>query len=204
MGLYRDHVLPRLLDVAMRRLGALRRPALAGASGDVLEVGFGAGLNLSHYPRAVQSLTGADPMKGLDRLLAPRIAAAPFPVTRVVLPAQEGLPFPDSCFDCVVTTWTLCSISQPEITLREIRRVLREGGRYLFLEHGASDDPAVARWQRRLNPLQRRLAGGCRLDLPVRTVVEEAGFALLDLKQFVPPGYPRIAAEMYQGTAGPI
>jgi SAM-dependent methyltransferase len=204
MGFYRDRVLPRLLDIAMRRLAGLRVPALAAASGDVLEVGFGAGLNLPHYPGTVRSLTGLDPMRGLDRLLAGRVAAAPFPVSRVVLPAHEGLPFPDGCFDCVVTTWTLCSMPRPEAALREMRRVLRAGGRYLFLEHGASDDPGIARWQRRLNPLQRRLGGGCRLDLPVGDLVEGSGFALLELSRFVPPGYPRVAAEMYQGTAGPI
>jgi ubiquinone/menaquinone biosynthesis C-methylase UbiE len=203
MGLYRDHLLPRILDLAMRRLGGLRAPALASASGDVLEVGFGTGLNLPHYPPSVRSVTGLDPMRALGKRVERRAAAAAFPVRRVARPAEDGLPFDDASFDCVVTTWTLCSIPEPGRALREMRRVLRPGGRYLFLEHGRSEDAAVARWQRRLNPVQR-LVAGCRLDLPVADVVAASGFALLGLKRFVPPGYPRLAAEMFRGEAAPI
>jgi ubiquinone/menaquinone biosynthesis C-methylase UbiE len=203
MGLYGHHLLPRLLDFAMRRMDGLRQAALADASGDVLEVGFGSGLNLPHYPAAVRSLTALDPMKGLRRVVEERMAAAPFPVRRVVLPADEGLPFEDASFDSIVTTWTLCAVPRPVEALREMRRVLRSAGRYLFLEHGASDDPDVARWQRRLSPLQRRIAG-CRLDVRVGDVVAASGFVLVELARFVPPGHPRLTAEMYRGTARPI
>src|SRR5271169_3527205 len=178
MTLYRDRVLPFLLDHAMGRLGDLRRPALASAYGEVLEVGFGTGLNLPHYPRDVARLVGLDPMDALRPRVARRILDAPFTVTRVHHPAEKGLPFEAESFDCVVTTFTLCSIGEVDAALGEMLRVLRPGGRYLFLEHGLSDKPRVARWQRRLTPLQRRLAGGCRLDLEVVETIRRSGFGL--------------------------
>jgi SAM-dependent methyltransferase len=192
------------MDWSMRgeEMGALRREALAGAHGDVLEVGFGTGLNLAHYPPAVRSLTALDPLEALEPRVARRVAAAPFPVRAVGLRADGPLPFEDARFDCVVTTWTLCSIPDPGRALSEMRRVLRPGGRYLFVEHGASDDPATARWQRRVEPLHRRIAGGCHLTRRIDALVAAGGFHLEALERFVVPG-PRIYTEMYRGRAMP-
>jgi SAM-dependent methyltransferase len=160
MGL-RETIRPRLQDWAMRQLDDLRPEALAPARGEVLEVGFGTGLNLRHYGAEVRSLTGLDPMRtdGVA-LVAERISRAPFPVTRAALRADTTLPFDAGRFDCVVTTWTLCSIPDPLAALAEMHRVLRAGGRYVFIEHGRSERERTARWQDRLNPAWRRIADG--------------------------------------------
>ncbi len=203
MGLYADQIFPRLLERALGVLGGFRKVALLRASGDVLEVGFGTGLNLPHYPKAVRSLVALDPMTALRERVEARIAAVPFPVTRVSLRAGGTLPFDAARFDCIVTTWTLCSIDDAAAALGEMRRVLKPGGQYLFLEHGRSDDPGVARWQRRLTPLQRWIAG-CRLDLPIADVIRRAGFEVPELNRFVLPKHTRLGAEMYQGVARPV
>ncbi len=199
MGFYTDCVFPVFLDWTMRMVDELRAPALAAARGDVLEVGFGTGLNLPHYPAAVRRLVGLDPLRALERRIAKRVAAARFPVERVALSADQRIPFPDASFDCVVTTFTLCSIPDVRAALAEMRRVLRPGGVYLFLEHGRSDDPKVARRQERFEPIQRRIAGGCHLARPIDRLVREAGFEMDRLERFVQPRAPRILAEMYRG-----
>lgn len=203
MGLYATHMFPWLMDHALGKVGGLRQSALARAHGHVLELGFGTGLNLAHYPEAVRSLVALDPMDSLRRRVEERVAAAPFPVERIHVVGARGLPFEDGRFDCLVTTWTLCSIHDPVAALVEARRVLRPGGLYLFLEHGRSDDERVARWQRRLNPIQRRIGCGCILDLPVDDAVRRAGFEVLELRRFLRPGEVRLGAEMYQGVARP-
>jgi ubiquinone/menaquinone biosynthesis C-methylase UbiE len=200
MGLYADLVFPRLMDWSMRALNDLRPGALARAHGDVLEVGFGTGLNLRYYPAEVKSLVALDPMAALRERVQERIAGAPFPVEQVALGAGGALPFPDARFDCVVTTWTICSIDEPLAALAEMRRVLRPGGRYLFIEHGRSDDPRIARWQDRLNPLQRVIGCGCNMNRPIDRLVRQAGFELDELDRFVHSG-PRLLAEFYRGAA---
>lgn len=189
------------MERALRGAGELRRTALAPAHGHVLEVGFGTGLNLPHYPPAVRSLVALDPLDALRDRVERRIAAAPFPVERARHQADGRLPFDSSRFDCVVTTWTLCSISGLGAALTEMARVLRPGGSYLFLEHGLSDEPRTARWQRRLTPLQRLVGGGCRLDLAVDAAVCEAGFRIESLRRFLWAGKPRLGGELYQGVA---
>jgi len=200
MGFYTDRVFPLLLDWTMRAVNDLRAPALAAATGDVLEVGFGTGLNLPYYPSAVRRLVALDPLRALERRVARRVAAARFPVERVALAADQRLPFEDASFDSVVTTFTLCSIPDPAVALAEMRRVLRPGGVYLFLEHGRSDDPKVARRQERWEPIQRRIAGGCHLSRPIDRLVRAAGFDVERLERFVQPHAPRILAEMYRGA----
>jgi SAM-dependent methyltransferase len=150
----------------------------------------------------VTRLTALDVADLLPARTAQRLAAAPFPVERVRLTA-ERLPFPDRRFDCVVSTWTLCSIPDALAALRELRRVLEPGGRFVFLEHGRSDDPRVARWQDRLNPIQRRLGGGCNLNRPIDALIRDAGFAITRLDRYVIEGEPRLMASMYRGTASP-
>jgi ubiquinone/menaquinone biosynthesis C-methylase UbiE len=203
MGLYARYILPCLMERSLRRVHFLRAAALAPAHGEVLEVGFGSALNLAYYPESVRSLTALEPSPGSDARAARRIAQSPVPVERVRVRADESLPFADGRFDCIVTTWTLCSIADPLAALLEMRRVLRAEGLYLFLEHGRSEDARTARWQERITPLQRRLCAGCRLDLEIDALVRKAGFALVGLDRFVPPRTPRIWGTMYRGQARP-
>jgi ubiquinone/menaquinone biosynthesis C-methylase UbiE len=197
----RERIKPRLLDWAMRQMDDLRPETLARAQGEVLEVGFGTGLNLRHYTAGVQSLTGVDPLRteGFD-VVDERIARAPFPVKRTALRADGELPFDAGRFDCVVTTWTLCSIPDPLAALAEMRRVLKPSGQYVFIEHGRSERASTARWQDRLNPLWRRLADGCNMNRRIEEIVEKGGFELLSLKRFRARG-PSVLASMLRGEA---
>ena len=204
MGLYARYVFPRLMDWILGAvpLQAERRAALAGVHGEVLEIGFGTGLNLCCYPPGITRLVAIDAVELLPARVAQRIADVSFPVERTRLDA-ERLPFPDARFDCVVSTWTLCSIPDAGAALRELRRVLKPGGRYLFLEHGRSDDARVARWQDRFNPIQQRLGAGCNINRPIDALIRDAGFEIAHLERYAREGEPRIMAEMYRGSAAP-
>lgn len=200
MSLWGRLVVPRLIECGCGQLSELRVRALAPVHGDVLEIGFGTGLNLPHYPAAVRSVVGLDPLDALRERIDARIAHAGFPVERVVAPAGASLPFDAGRFDCVVTTWTLCSIPDPVPVLADARRVLKPGGHFVFVEHGRSDDARTARWQARVTPVWRRIAGGCRLDRPIDELVRKSGLALDHLDRFRVEG-PRILSEMYAGVA---
>ncbi len=201
MGLYGRYVYPRLMDLLCGMMGEMRPPTRAKAHGDVLEIGFGTGRNLGHYPPAVKSLTAADPMKALDARVASRIADAPFPVERRQSPADAPLPFDTGHFDCVVSTWTLCSVDDPPAALRELRRVLKPGGLFLFIEHGRCPDARTAVWQDRLTPLWRRILGGCRVNLKIDDLIRDAGFRLNDVEEFVPAGRSSFSDHQYRGSA---
>ncbi|PZN95514.1 MAG: SAM-dependent methyltransferase [Alphaproteobacteria bacterium] len=195
MGLYSERIFPWLLDRALGhpRIEA-RRAALVGqARGDVLEIGFGTGATLPFYdPAGVTSLTVVEPSEGMNRRAAARLAAARVPVTSV--PGMgEGLPFADARFDCVVTCLTLCSVTDVPQVLAEIRRVLKPGGQFLFLEHVLSDDPGRGRWQRRLTPLQKVVGVGCHLDRDTAAMVRTAGFALGAVPQEIEPAFGGLA-----------
>ncbi len=204
MGLYATYVFPRLMEWALGSAvcSTERRRTLADTSGEVLEIGFGTGLNLPHYPSTVARLTIVDPAEHLPARVAHRIAAAPFPVTSARL-AAERLPFEDGRFDAVVSTWTLCSIPDAVAALREVRRVLRPDGVFTFLEHGLSDDPGVQRWQHRWNPVQRFVACGCNVDRPIAELVTASGLVIRTLERFEMAGEPRLTGSMYRGTAAP-
>ena len=191
----------RMLDWAMRQMNDLRPESVSRAEGQVLEVGFGTGLNLEFYPPGVKSLTAVDPF-ATDSLPAvdERIRCCSFPVERHRLRADQPLPFDAGRFDCIVTTWTLCSIPEPVIALAEMWRVLKSGGRYLFIEHGRASDTRTARWQDRVNPVWRRLAAGCNMNRSIDTLVEQAGFELISLDRFQNEGLALLAA-MYRGEA---
>lgn len=202
MGIYADVIFPRLMDWVMDspKFDEQRHEALASARGSVLEIGFGTGLNLPHYPRDVKWLTVVDPAKMLPKKVTKRITSAYIPV-EVVHVSAERLPFDDEKFDCAVSTWTLCTIPDPIAALKEIRRVLKPGSMFLFLEHGRSDDARVARWQDRLNPIQRVIGCGCNLNRPIDDLIRDAGLRLTRLDRYVMPDVPRIAGEMYRGCA---
>ena len=203
MGLYGDHVLPRLIAFGMRGEGFAeqRSRALEGVCGRVLELGFGAGHNVPHYGEGVTELLALEPAQVNRKLARKRVAAARFPVEWVGLEG-ESVPLEDGCVDAVVSTWTLCTIPDLARALAEVRRVLRPGGALHFLEHGLSPEPGVARWQRRIEPVQKLCFGGCHLTRRIDEGVAGAGFALEGLETFYMDG-PRIAAWMYRGTGIP-
>ena len=202
--LYRRIIFPRLLDLALSGEGMerYRRQLLAHVQGSVLEIGFGTGLNLSCYPEHIRKITGVDPNPGMGSLARRRIASSPIAVDWQVADAQE-LPFPSQSFDSVVSTWTLCSIPNVAKALREIRRVLRAGGKLFFLEHGLSEDPQVQRWQNRLNPLQKVIADGCNLNRDMARLIREAGFRFEQLERFYMADQPKLIGYTYQGIALP-
>ena len=204
MNLYRRVIFPQLLDLALsgERIERYRRQLLAHVQGSVLEIGFGTGLNLSCYPEHIRKITGVDPNPGMGSLARRRIASSPIAVDWQVADAQE-LPFPSQSFDSVVSTWTLCSIPNVAKALREIRRVLRAGGKLFFLEHGLSEDPQVQRWQNRLNPLQKVIADGCNLNRDMARLIREAGFRFEQLERFYMADQPKLIGYTYQGIALP-
>jgi ubiquinone/menaquinone biosynthesis C-methylase UbiE len=181
-------------------MARLRREVLSEVDGEILEVGFGTGLNLEHYPENVGHLTAIDPGVGMARIARRRMEPSRVDVELHVQTAED-LPFEDERFDCVVSTWTLCSIPKVERALSEIGRVLRPGGRYIFLEHGLGDDPGVQRWQRRITPLQRKLAGGCRLDVDMEALVRSGSFRDVQVERFLLERTPRLLGSMYRGMA---
>ncbi len=200
MGI-RTWIKPRFQDLAMRQMNPLRVDTIAEAEGEVLEVGFGTGLNLAYYGPAVKTLVGLDPLDVADvASVQSRIGNASFPIERRTLRADGGLPFDAGRFDTVVTTWTLCSIPEVDRALREMRRVLKPGGRYVFIEHGRAEAEGTARWQDRINPLWNRLCDGCNINRKIDRLVEEGGFELKSLDRFRAKG-PGIVAQMYRGVA---
>lgn len=202
MGLYHHCIFPYLLDAAMtnRVLREPRRRTLAAASGRILEIGFGTGANLEHYPPEVQRIEAIEPDADLDRFSLPRMAAARIEVDFHHFNA-ERLPLKGNQFDTVVCTLTLCSIPDVAHALGEIRRVLKPGGQFLFLEHGLAPEPGVARWQHRLNPLQRRLGGGCNLNRDTLGLLRSARLPARDANHYYLRGVPRFLGYMTEGSA---
>ncbi|MGZ3335899.1 MAG: class I SAM-dependent methyltransferase, partial [Isosphaeraceae bacterium] len=158
------------------------------------------GLNLEHYPVHVRHLTAVDPGVCMTQIARRRIERSHIDVDLQVQTAEE-LPFQDGRFDCVVSTWTLCSIRDAKRAIGEIGRVLKPGGQFLFLEHGLSEEPSVQRWQRRLSPLQRRLADGCRLDVDIEALIRKGPFREVQVERFLLESTPRIVGSMYRGVA---
>jgi ubiquinone/menaquinone biosynthesis C-methylase UbiE len=177
MGLYREHVLPRLVDRACRSEGLQRWRAevTSGLVGRVVEIGFGSGLNVEHYPPEVGMVLAVEPAKAARRLAAWRVGAGTVTVEHIGVDGQ-AIPLADGSCDAALSTFTLCTVADPGKVLAELRRVLRREGQFHFLEHGASPDRSVARWQSRLDPWQRRLADGCHLTRDALALVGQAGF----------------------------
>ena len=202
MSFFSHVIVPRLCDFLMNKslLVRHRRELLAGAYGDVLEIGFGTGLNLPYYSERVHKLTAIDPNPGMHRLAQKRIKQRRIEVDQHVLKG-ERLPFEDSRFDCAVSTFTLCSIEDVAQALREVYRVLKSGGKFLFLEHGLSPEPRVQKWQHRLNWLQVRLANGCHLDRDMKALVVAQPFAPVEVEEFYLERTPRTHGYLYRGVA---
>ncbi|GIL06406.1 MAG: methyltransferase [Betaproteobacteria bacterium] len=201
MNLYEHWLLPRLIDLAMRNPEATRqrKAMVPAARGRVLELGVGSGLNLPFYGAEVTELVALDPSEELLAMARGKRAAVGFPVA--FLPSSaEAIPLDSRSIDTVVSTWTLCSIPDASCALGEARRVLKPGGTLIFVEHGLAPDPGVQRWQRRINPTWRRIAGGCHLDRHVDRLIREAGFEIVDLHQAYLKG-PRPFTYTYSGRA---
>jgi ubiquinone/menaquinone biosynthesis C-methylase UbiE len=201
VGLYGDQILPRLINVMLggAEFRQVRARVASGLEGDVLEVGFGSGLNVPHYPSGVRQVLAVDPATVGRTLAARRVAASPVPVEYVGLDGGH-LPVESEGVDHVLITWTMCTIPDIEGALGEIRRVLRPAGALHFAEHGRSPDAKVARWQDRLDPIQGRLAGGCHLNRPIDRLLADAGFATTRLDNYYLSG-PKFFGYMYEGVA---
>jgi ubiquinone/menaquinone biosynthesis C-methylase UbiE len=204
MGWYRDRLFPRLLDSACATAPKqeVRAAVCAPLAGDVLEIGFGTGLNLAHLPVAVRRLLVVDPMSTTRRRTAERIAASPVPVEVVGLDGRQ-LALADASVDAVLMTWTLCSIADPGVAVGEIARVLRPGGRLHFAEHGRAPDDRVRHWQDRLNGIQRRIACGCNLNRDIPAILDANGLRVDGLATFYVDGDPKLLGWTFQGTAMP-
>lgn len=201
MGFYSEIILPRFVDwlMAGRGFQKLRRKCLAGLGGTVLEVGFGSGHNLPFYPAGVDKIFAVDPSKLGRKLARQRLAETSIPVEFLDLDGKT-IPLEEGSVDCVLTTWTLCTIPDVEKALTEMHRVLKRDGKLHFMEHGRANEASIARWQDRLNPIQKLVAGGCHLNRRMDELILASGLTLSVLENFYMRG-PKIGTFMYGGVA---
>lgn len=201
MGIYSNLVIPYCIDMAMssETLQSYRQNLLADVSGEVLEIGFGTGLNLPYYPEGVDKITTVEPNPGMKRLARSRIVQSQITVDYKILNG-ESLPMEDASFDSVVCTWTLCSISLVDQAIAEIYRLLKPGGKFFFIEHGLSKDSHIQLWQNRLTPVQKIIADGCHLNRKISDLVRQQ-FPNVTTEQFYAPKLPKVIGYMYQGIA---
>jgi SAM-dependent methyltransferase len=203
MGFYSDIILPRLCDLSMwnKQLVPFRERVIGAAEGRVLEIGVGSGMNLPFYRPPVREVLALEPAPRLLNMARSASHVTGLPVSFLEASA-EAIPLDKSSVDTVVTTWTLCSIPQAATALAEMRRVLRPGGKLLFVEHGLAPDEAVRRWQHRLTPAWRYISGGCHLNRPIRSMIEGTGFRVERIETGYMPG-PKPMTFMYEGSARP-
>lgn len=201
MGFYSNLIVPYCIDFSMSgsNLQEYRQKLLADVSGEILEIGFGTGLNLPHYPKEVNKITTIDPNPGMQKLARSRIVKSQITVDYKVL-NSESLPMIDSTFDSVVCTWTLCSIPLVDKAIAEVHRVLKPGGKFYFIEHGLSSETQIQVWQNRLTPIQKVIADGCHLNRKINDIVQKK-FPNVITEQFYAPKLPKVIGYMYQGVA---
>ena len=192
MGFYERNVLPRIIDVAcgMKAARPLRQRVCEGLTGEVVEIGFGSGLNVPFYPSSVTRVAAVEPADLGWKLAQKRLSAAPIPIDRSGMDG-EHLPFSDDTFDSALSTWTLCTIPDVASALQEMRRVLKPGGTLRFVEHGEAPDENVRRWQHRLDPLQQKVFGGCHLTRRIVDLITDAGFTISEVDEFYEKGAPK-------------
>jgi ubiquinone/menaquinone biosynthesis C-methylase UbiE len=202
MGFYQERILPWLIDLAMRnaRLGIYRSRVVPGASGRVLEVGIGSGLNLPFYGSSVSEIVGIEPSPRLLKMTRSAGGRTSTPL-KLIEGTAEAIPIDDQTIDTVLTTWTMCSIPAIELALQEMRRVLKRDGRLLFVEHGRAPEPGVRWWQDHLTPTWKHFSGGCHLNRPIPELMRHAGFRIEHLETgYMRPG-PKPMTFMYEGSA---
>jgi ubiquinone/menaquinone biosynthesis C-methylase UbiE len=201
MGLYSKYVLPRLIDAACRNkdVTELRKQVIPGAAGIVLEVGIGSALNLPYYSANVERLYGVDKSTELLQMARRKMVGAHFPMS-LLNQTAANIPLEDRSVDTVVMTWVLCSVAEDAAALQEMRRVLRPNGRLIFLEHGLAPESKIQSWQHRLNPIWKRIAGGCCLNKKIDELISGAGFAITELRNCYMPG-PKPMTYVYSGSA---
>ena len=205
MGFYARHILPALLDRAMssKPIRYQRRKVVPRAEGRVLEIGFGAGHNLPFYDASkVTQLWALEPSAEMRARSKPRLKEQSFPIEFLDLPGEQ-IPLADSSVDTILITYTMCTISDVATALQQMRRVLKPEGVMLFCEHGKAPDASAYRWQQRLEPMWRRIGGGCHLTRAVPELIEAAGFHIADMETMYLPSTPRFAGFNYWGTAKP-
>ena len=202
MGYYGDRVLPHIINVVMntKQTRRIRGRVCGGLKGEVLEIGFGTGHNLPYLPATVTRLLAVEPSGRSVELARDRIEASPIDVEIVGLDGQR-LPVDDASVDAVLCTWSLGTIPDAVAAVREARRVLRPGGQFHFIEHGAAPDAGVRRWQDRLNGMEQRIAGGCNLNRDITGIVEAGGMTVTTLDRYYNPGEPKAFGAMYEGIA---
>lgn len=202
MGFYDKAILPRIINVAcgMKVSHEHRERVCTDLKGRVVEIGFGSGHNAAFYPDTVTEVTAVEPSDTAWRLAQKRLAKSSVPIERAGLDGQ-ALPFADNSFDAAVSSWTLCTIPDTDAALAELRRVLRPGGTFHFVEHGLSPEAKIARKQHRWNGVQQRIFGGCNLDRPIAELIERAGFTITELDNFYEKGAPKFLAYDYLGVA---
>jgi ubiquinone/menaquinone biosynthesis C-methylase UbiE len=203
MGFYENHILPRMIDITCSAGPILKQRAkvVPLAEGRVLEVGMGSAINIPFYdPERIEMVWGLEPSEGMRRKAAPRIAKAPFPIEWLGLPGEE-IPLDDNSADTVLLTFTLCTIPDFAKALEQMRRVLKPGGRLLFAEHGEAPDEDVRKWQNRINPIWKRIAGGCNVNRQIPKLIEDGGFKIEDVDSMYLPQTPRFAGFQYWGAA---
>lgn len=202
MGFYRDRVLPHLQNSAMGRrdLREVRARVCAGLEGDVVEVGFGTGLNVPYYARDVARVAAVEPSSLCVRIAEPRIAASHATVHVAGITA-ERLELPSSAFDSALSTWSLCTIPDVNAALREIHRLLKHGAAFHFVEHGRAPDARVFRWQARIEPAWKHVAGGCHVTRDIPALIMRAGFEITQLTSYYMKGEPRVFAYTFEGIA---
>jgi SAM-dependent methyltransferase len=202
VGWYEDRVLPHLINKVLdnKQTREIRRRVAAGLGGDVLEIGFGSGLNLPYLPPDVTGLKAVEPSATAAGLARSRIEASSAPVELIGLDGQR-LPLADDSVDAALSTWTLCTIPDAVAAIREVRRVLRPGGTLHFVEHGIAPDAGVRKWQDRLNGVQQRIAGGCNLNRDIPAIIAAGGLTIRELDRYYGPGEPKPFGSLYEGVA---
>jgi ubiquinone/menaquinone biosynthesis C-methylase UbiE len=203
MGIYSTYIFPRIMNLSMAGEipAAYRKVVLQPAHGEILEIGFGTGLNLPYYPSNVKKIHTLDVNAGMNPLAFKHMQASSIQVDYHIGDARD-LPFPDSFFDTAVSTWTLCSIKEVEKALKEIYRVLKPDGKFLFVEHGISPEASIRKWQHLLTPVQKIMADGCHVNRNIEALIQAAGFRFDSLTRQYAQGIPRVAGYFYYGIAG--
>ena len=203
MGFYSNVIIPYFYDSSMdsKKINEGRKSILSRiAEEEILEIGFGTGINLKYYPDSVKKIIGLDSNNGMLKQAQKKINNGRFQI-ELIKQGGESLPFPEYSINAVVSTYTLCSIKEVTAALKEIYRVLKPGGKYYFLEHGLADNPRTQRWQHRLNPIQNIWADGCNLNRDMKFLITNAGLKIVELKNYYMKRDPKIVGYMYEGIA---